>query len=77
MGYVLCWGHCIGCRRLFSFNPMRVPSLRVDGEREPVCRDCVDRVNPERRKNGLDPIVPLPGAYEPEPETPDADYDGI
>jgi hypothetical protein len=27
-----------------------------------------DRLNPIRIKNGLQPIVPLPGAYEPQAE---------
>jgi hypothetical protein len=31
-----------------------------------VCLDCVvHAVNPIRIANGLDPIVPLPGAYDP------------
>lgn len=61
-------GTCIGCKRPFTFSPSRVPSVRVNGEREPICRDCVERVNPRRIANGLDPIVPLPGAYDPDPE---------
>jgi len=64
MGYALCMGPCIGCGAIFSFNPMRVPSIRVRGEREPICRACVERVNPVRIANGLEPIVPLPDAYE-------------
>jgi hypothetical protein len=51
---------------LFSYNPDKVPSLRVNGVREPVCKGCVERVNPVRIAKWLDPIVPLPGAYEPE-----------
>ena len=69
MGYVFATSPCIGCGRLFSFNPVRVPSLRVKGEREPVCLACVERANPRRAKNGLPPIVPLPGAYEPGDES--------
>jgi len=67
MGYAFCTGECFGCRRIFSYNPMRVPSIRhpLTNHREPVCLTCVNRVNPDRIKNGLDPIVPLPGAYEP------------
>ena len=60
----LCAGFCIGCKRLFTFNPMRVPSLAIDGAREPICRSCVDSANPRRLANGLEPIVPLPDAYE-------------
>jgi hypothetical protein len=65
MGYVLATGPCIGCRRVFSFNPLRVPSCSaITGAREPICQDCVDRVNPMRIANGLAPIVPAPDAYE-------------
>lgn len=64
MGYVMALGPCIGCGRPFSFNPMRVPSLSVNGTREPICQTCVDRVNPLRKANGLEPIVPLAGAYD-------------
>jgi hypothetical protein len=69
MGYMMAIGPCIGCRRTFSFNPLRVPSSSaITGTRAPICADCVERLNPMRIKNGLAPIVPLPGAYEPEPE---------
>jgi hypothetical protein len=64
MGYALCHGFCVGCGGLFSFSPTRVPSVSIHGSREPICQGCVDRVNPIRIKGGLEPIVPLPGAYE-------------
>jgi len=64
MGYMMGMAPCIGCRQVFAFNPIRVPSIRVDGQREPICRNCVERVNPQRVKNGLEPIVPHPDAYE-------------
>jgi hypothetical protein len=64
MGYAFATSACIGCGRLFSYNPMRVPSVRVRGSREPICMDCVERANPRRIANGLAPIVPLPDAYE-------------
>lgn len=66
MGYVFAMAPCCGCGRVFSFNPNLVPSITLVAERgrEPICAACVIRVNPMRRKNGLDPIVPLPGAYE-------------
>jgi hypothetical protein len=63
-GYITAMGPCIGCGQVFSFNPMRVPSCAVTGHREPICAGCVKRINPIRIKNGLEPIVPLPGAYE-------------
>jgi hypothetical protein len=64
MGYALAMSGCIGCSRLFTYNPMRVPSITIKGKREPICRDCVDRANPARIKNGLDPIVPAHDAYD-------------
>jgi hypothetical protein len=70
MGYISVTSACFGCGRVFSYNPMHVPSIRDPrtGSREPVCRDCVERVNPMRAQNGLPPIVPHPQAYEPCPE---------
>jgi hypothetical protein len=64
MGYAFAMSPCRGCGQVFTYNPMRVPSVRIDGVRQPVCQACVDRVNPTRIANGLEPIVPLPGAYE-------------
>jgi hypothetical protein len=69
MGYAVVIGPCFGCARPFSYNPRLVPSLTVDGVREPICQLCVDRANPKRIARGLPPIVPLPGAYEPIEET--------
>ena len=69
MAWVSVMGPCIGCRAIFTYSPTRVPSVRVNGEREPICQRCVDRVNPQRIANGLDPIVPLPGAYEADDES--------
>ena len=65
MSYVTAMNACIGCKRPFSYNPHRVPSVTVNGTREPICPDCVARYNPIRAAKGLEPIVPLPGAYEP------------
>lgn len=70
-GYWFVLGECYTCRNLFTFSPTRVPSVVVGGVRHAVCRTCVDRANPRRIANGLDPIVPLPGAYEPTPEFPE------
>ncbi|KKN40332.1 hypothetical protein LCGC14_0734360 [marine sediment metagenome] len=64
MGFVICYGTCFGCKRSFGFNPNRVPSILVEGVKQPVCRGCVDRSNPQRRANGLEEIVVLAGAYE-------------
>jgi hypothetical protein len=64
MGVVLAMGSCIGCKRMFSFNPIRVPSITIKGTRQPICAECVVRVNPMRAKNGLPLIVPSPDAYD-------------
>jgi len=68
MGYVFVMGACIACGKVFSFHPNKVPSAVVNGRREPVCRECVEKANPEREKRGLPPITILPGAYEPASE---------
>ena len=65
MGYMMVIGDCVVCGILFSFNPDRVPSIRIDGEREPVCRDCVERANRVRAERGLPLLHVLPEAYEP------------
>ena len=62
--YATCYGQCYGCKRLFSFNPVRVPSVVVNGSREPICINCVTVANPKRIANGLPPIVPAADAYE-------------
>lgn len=70
MAVMWCHGHCYTCRAFISFAPTKVPSLPANlthtGEKEPVCRACIERANPDRKKNGLPPIVILEGAYEPE-----------
>ena len=64
-GYMFVIGECFGCKRVFTFNADHVPSIPINGTREPVCADCIARANPKRIENGLDPIVPHPMAYEP------------
>jgi len=64
MGYVFAMVTCFACRQPFTCNPMKVPVCVHDGGRHPVCLACVHRVNPQRVKQGLEPIVPLPGAYD-------------
>jgi hypothetical protein len=68
-GYAIAMSPCIGCGRLFGYNPLRVPSLTWKGTREPICQDCVTRINPRRIANGLPPIVPADDAYEPVAES--------
>lgn len=66
MGYVMGVGKCFNCSGLMSFNPNLVPSIRdpKTGNREPVCKTCIERANPIREQNGLEPISIRQGAYE-------------
>ena len=66
MAWMVAMGECAGCHALFTFNPVRVPSVVINESREPICRTCIERANPERAKRGLPAIVILPGAYEEE-----------
>jgi len=64
MGYYFAMSECFGCKQLFSYNPHSVPSIAVDGVRQPVCRTCIERANPIRRERGLPEIIPAHDAYE-------------
>lgn len=66
MGYCYCVGFCIACKTPITFNPVRVPSLVVNGQREPLCERCFNRWNElHRTSKGLPPEPLLEGAYEP------------
>jgi hypothetical protein len=64
MGYVTLTAPCIRCKALFSFNPVRVPSIRIDGTRYPICQACIPVINEKRKEAGVEEIVPAPDAYE-------------
>lgn len=64
-GYMFAIGHCVRCDQRFTFNPDLVPSIRVNGEREPVCKNCIAWANTQRAANGLPLLEIMPGAYEP------------
>jgi hypothetical protein len=64
MAFVSVIGTCYGCGKPFSFHPNKVPSIRVDGVRQPICKSCVDHVNPIRKEKGLPPITYPSDAYE-------------
>ena len=67
-GYMMVHGCCVACRALISFNPNKVPSIRVKGNREPLCRGCFAKWNKiHRTDKGLEPLPIHPEAYEPEP----------
>ena len=67
-GYVLCVCECVNCHQQMICNPHHVPSIRLDGERRPVCRPCIDAANAKRVAVGLPPWPIHPDAYEPLPE---------
>jgi hypothetical protein len=46
-------GACICCGKTFTFNPLKVPSIPIHGEREPVCKECIDIANERRVAMGL------------------------
>jgi hypothetical protein len=71
MGYMMLLATCFSCKKPFTCNPDLVPAIPASvtgtGEKEPVCKTCVEIANPKRVANGLDPIVILPGAYDATP----------
>ena len=65
MGYALIYGPCFGCKRLFTYNPHKVPSLRWEGVRQPICLTCIQEANLKRAIAGIPPLEVHPDAYEP------------
>ena len=73
MGYAMATSACVFCKRIFSYNPMKVPSFRADANglpdptasREPVCKSCMDAWNARRVANGLHELRIHPEAYLP------------
>lgn len=68
MGFIMAIGACYGCKYPFNFNPHKVPSIRINGVREPVCKFCMDRANEARLEQGLPLHTIHPDAYEPAQE---------
>jgi len=67
MGYMFVMGECISCGVMMRFNPTHVPSLRVNGVREPICAECHGKWNEiHRTSKGLEPVKIHPDAYKPE-----------
>ena len=65
MSFMLVHSPCAACEQLIGYNPHRVPSIRVNGTREPLCRTCFDRWNViNRTSQGLEPEPLHPKAYE-------------
>lgn len=60
MSYVIATGICLGCGKVMTFNPNKVPSLN----NQPICKACVEYVNPIRRAKGLPEITYSKDAYD-------------
>lgn len=65
MGYAFMMAPCKACGQPFSFHPHKVPSIRVEGTRYPICRNCMDEANRVRAERGMELLPILDGAYEP------------
>lgn len=64
MGFVTCITNCVNCHNPFGCNPNLVPSIRVNGVREAVCRNCIETANVQRKEMGMEPFEIRDGAYE-------------
>ena len=61
MGYAIAMGHCLICSGVFGFNPVWVPSYKL----EPICHTCMNVINSKRVAQGLPPFPIHPEAYDP------------
>ena len=67
-GHMFMVASCCSCRAVVFCNPERVPSLVIEGVREPLCRSCFDLWNDiHRTSKGLEPVALDPAAYDAEP----------
>lgn len=64
MGYAILMTHCCNCGKTIACNPVKVPSIRVNGTKEPLCRNCFNEWNKiHRTSQGLPPVELHPDAY--------------
>jgi len=58
-------GSCWTCGRVFTFNPVKVPSVRDgNGVRQPICSNCMRLANKMRTDKSM-VLFPIPDdAYE-------------
>ena len=54
---------CFVFKNPFTFNPVRVPSFKVDGVKEPICSGCIEFINKQRQEQGVEPFEIHPDAY--------------
>lgn len=62
MGIAWLVASCVACHTAFTCNPHKVPSLRLRGFREPLCKPCAERWIKLHPDAGF---VIAPDAYEP------------
>ena len=66
MPYMLYHEPCVNCKFIIAYNKDHCPSIRVEGQRKPLCRECFDKWNEiHRTSKGLEPVKLHPKAYEP------------
>jgi len=67
MPFMFVAGECVSCHCLITFSPSHVPSIRVNGSREPLCVACFTRWNELHRvSKGLEPVEAHPLAWTAE-----------
>jgi len=67
-GYAFVTSACCACGAWISYHPHKVPSIRVNGHREPLCRGCFARWNEiHRLDQGMPALLVDTEAYEPCP----------
>lgn len=66
--FALLYCNCVACHKPIAVNPNYCPSLRINGERKPLCMSCFDKWNVIHRLNkGLVPLPLHRKAYAPCP----------
>ncbi len=60
MGYMLLYATCCNCKQPMTCNPDLVPSLMIDGKKEPLCEPCTLKWEKIHGKTN----TIKPGAYE-------------
>lgn len=64
MGVAILITSCAGCGEPITANPVFCPSIRVNGERQAICKSCHARWNEiHRTSKGLEPVPLHPKAY--------------
>lgn len=52
MAYMMLMATCCNCKQSMTCNPDLVPSLRINGVKEPLCRACAERWEEIHHKTG-------------------------